>query len=347
MKKYILFAAAIAMASASFAQCVLTYTNNALIKGDNILTKDIQFVEPGNAGPNQIWDYSKISIDGNSSSNQVLSNPTAELKGVSEYNALLNEGGREFYMNVTSDGIIEKGYTAKDIALVYSDPVLKMIYPFAFGQIFTDKYAGSASIMGISKAELAGDITVTADAFGTLILPDVTLANTLRVKTEKTGLEVNPCSSSVVRIVRYSWYAPGYRYPVLVLSTTESKTGIKEPVITKSAFLNVQQNANAVTVTSFTDPQSLAADEFAVSVYPNPFSDRFSFNYFLRKQMPVNIALYDVNGKLISIIRQADIQAEGIHTGEIEAGQLSLTPGMYYLKFTFKDKVVMKKVVKL
>lgn len=128
-----------------------------------------------------------------------------------------------------------------------------MIYPFAFGQIFTDKYAGSASIMGISKAELAGDITVTADAFGTLILPDVTLANTLRVKTEKTGLEVNPCSSSVVRIVRYSWYAPGYRYPVLVLSTTESKTGIKEPVITKSAFLNVQQNANAVTVTSFTD----------------------------------------------------------------------------------------------
>ena len=347
MKKYILLAAAMILGSAAFSQYVLSYKNNALIKGDIILSKEIQYVDPGSAGLNQIWDFSKIRFTGTDNSNRILSSPTAKLEGVSEYNILLSEGGREYYMNMTSADLTEKGYTAKDLTMVYSDPVRKMIYPFTYGENFTDKYVGSALFQGLTKIDLSGDNTVTADAFGTLILPDRTLTNTLRIKTEKTGVEMNPCSSSVVRILKYSWYAPGYRYPVLVITTIESKATGQEPVITKSAIINVQQPVDTETVGGVPDPQPQATNYIAVSVYPNPFNEKFNFNYFLRKQMPVKIALYDLTGKMTKLILQSDMQAEGIHTGEIDAEELSLTPGMYYLRFTFENNVVVKKVVKL
>ena len=346
MKKYILLAAAMILVSAAFSQYVLSYRNNALIKGDVILSKEVQYVDPGSAGLNQIWDFSKITFNGTDNSNRILSTPTAKLEGVSDYNILLSEGGgREYYMNMTSTDLTEKGYTAKDLTMVYSDPVLKMIYPFTYGESFTDKYVGSALFQGLTKIDLSGDNTVTADAFGTLILPNLTLTNTLRVKTDKMGVEVYPCSSIVVRILKYSWYAPGYRYPVLVITTIESKATGQEPVITKSATINVQQPVNTETVGGVPEPQP--ANDIAVSVYPNPFNEKFNFNYFLRKQMPAKIAMYDLTGKLTKLILQSDMQAEGIHTGEIDAEELNLTPGMYYLRFTFENNVVVKKVVKL
>ena len=348
MKKYILFAAAMILVSTGFSQYVLSYKNNALIKGDVILSKEVQYVDPSSAGLNQIWDFSKITFNGTDNSSRILSSPTAKLEGVSDYNILLSEGGgREYYLNMTPTDLTEKGYTAKDLTMVYSDPVLKMIYPFTYGESFTDKYVGSALFQGLTKIDVSGDNTVTADAFGTLILPNLTLTNTLRVKAEKTGVEMNPCSSNVVDILKYSWYAPGYRYPVLVITTIESKATGQEPVITKSATINVQQPVNTETVGDVPEPQPQATNDIAVSVYPNPFNEKFNFNYFLRKQMPVKIALYDVIGKFTKLVLQSDMQAEGIHTGEIDAEELNLTPGMYYLRFTFENQVVVKKVVKL
>lgn len=343
MKKYILLAAAMILVSTAFSQYVLSYRNNALIKGDIILSKGIQYIDPGSAGLNQIWDFSKIKFNGAVNNIHIISDPVAKLEGVSEFNILLSEAGvGEEYMNITSTDLTEKGYTSKDLTVVYSDPVLKMIYPFTYGESFTDKYVGSALFQGFTKINLSGDYTVTADAFGTLILPNLALTNTLRVKTEKTGVEVNPCSAKLVSILKYSWYAPGYRYPVLAITTIESKATGQEPVITKSAAINVQQPENTETVGDVTQ----AANDIAVSVYPNPFNEKFNFNYFLREKMPVKIALYDLTGKFKKLILQSDMQAEGIHTGEIDAEELNLTPGMYYLRFTFENKMVVKKVVK-
>lgn len=347
MKKYIFFALALIPCMNALPQYVLTYRNNAILKGDAILSKEIKYVEPGNAGSNQIWDFSRAVFKGSDNTNHVLATPSAKLPGVSEYNLLLNEGEREYYLNLSSSGLEEKGYTSKDLNLVYSDPVLKMKYPFSYGESFTDKWAGTALYQGVTRIELSGDYIVTADAYGTLILPEQTFTNVLRVKSEKNSIEVNPCSSSVVRITRYAWYAAGYRYPLLVVAVTESKTGNQEPVITKTATINVQQPVAPETIAGAGDTQPQPSNDVAVSVYPNPFTDNFSFNYFLRKSTQVKIALYDLTGKVVKMVQPEEVQAEGVHTGELSAAELDMAPGMYYLRFTFENKVVVKKVVKL
>jgi len=347
MKPYLLIATAMILASTAFSQCILTYKDNALLPGDVILSKEVQFADPGSSGLNQIWDFSKIGIKGAGNSSSMLSGTTVNPDGISEYNVLLTEGGREYYMYNTSAGLTEKGYNSKRFTMAYTDPMRKMMYPFAFGESFTDTYLGSTMYNGTEKIDISGEYAVTADASGTLILPDRTLTNTLRVKAVKAGLELNPCNSSLVSILKYSWYAPGYRYPVLVISTTEFTTTGQEPVITKSAVIHVQQAVNTETLTPVTELQLPAADDNAVSVYPNPFNDIFNFHYFLGKPMPVRIALYDMAGKCTKVIRQTEMQAEGVHTGKISAVDMNLTPGMYYLKFTFENKMIVKKVVKL
>ena len=347
MKKYILVATAVILVSSAFSQSVLTFRDNAFNMGDVLISKDIQYVDPGNAGPDQIWDFSKIKITGTESNSNFSPIEKGKRAGLSEYNVLLKDNVREYYMFLTSSGLTEKGYTNKDLTLIYSAPVRKMVYPFSYGESFTDKYAGSATYAGNSKIEISGDNTVTADAYGSLILPDRSLSNTLRVKAEKRGLEVGPCNSSLVHTLKYSWFAPGYRYPVLVISITEIITNGKEPVITKSAAINVQKAVTAETITGITNAQSEPANDNAVSVFPNPFNENFNFHYFLNKQMPVRIVLYDVTGKLSRVIRQTEMQSEGVHSGSIDAVDLNLKPGMYYLKFTLENKVIVKKVVKL
>ena len=46
------------------AQTSLNYADNGLISGDTYNFQEFQFTAPGNAGPNQIWDFSKIQFTG-------------------------------------------------------------------------------------------------------------------------------------------------------------------------------------------------------------------------------------------------------------------------------------------
>jgi len=86
-------------------------------------------------------------------------------------------------MNSSDNKLEELGYENKDLKLnlVYSDPVLKMKYPFNYGEQYTDHFIGVAYYNEIYTIDFFGDYTVTADAYGTLILPDRVIENVLRV----------------------------------------------------------------------------------------------------------------------------------------------------------------------
>jgi hypothetical protein len=222
-----------------------------------------------------------------------------------------------------------------------------MKFPLVYGQRFSDPFEGVAWQNETSRIDIAGTYAVTADAFGTLILPDRILKNTLRVRSEKRSLQIGVCGSSQASMVRYTWYAPGCRYPVMMISTTESRYGIKDPVITKHAWVNLEQPAAGRT-TAASDP-SMAKNEsdHAVIVYPNPFTGMVTYNYFLRQQVPVMVELYDISGRFNLVAERKQQKAEGLHTGTIDATLNGLTPGVYYLRFTFDRQVEVHKIVKI
>ena len=346
MKRNILSAISMFITVMAFPQTSITYQNNALLPGNETTTNEIKYLQPGNQGQNQIWDFSKIQFTGTVNHSSLGATAKRALSGESEFNVVLSESDNDYFFNCNNSLLEEKGFASKDINLTYSDPLVKMKYPFSYGDQFTDKWAGNTMYQNITRIDLIGDYTVTADAFGTLILPDRVLKNTLRIKTEKTSIEAGPCSSLESHTVRYLWYAAQYRFPVMVITTMEVKSSGQEPVITRSAAINLQQPSSPEVIANVSDPVQDNSD-VSVIVFPNPFSEKLTYNYFLRTAIPVTVELFDMTGRLNHRLVNTQIQPEGLHTGVVTSDETRLTPGIYYLRFTFDNKVVISKIVKI
>ncbi len=347
MKTYILIFTFIGLIFNAFSQTTITYDQRALEAGDQNTFQAIEYVLPGGSGPNQIWDFSKIQYTGEIDEGSLNTTPSKTPARIGQFNMVVTEKDKEYYYNLTTTTLEELGYLSEEYDLVYTDPVLKMVYPFSFGDEFTDQWAGNAVFKGVTNIDLTGDYTVTADAFGTLILPDRVLKNTLRVRSEKTGIEVNMCSSIEVSIIRYFWYAPGYRYPVLYTSVREYTATGKDPVVEKTSGINLQQSLE-ILADGEENQQLLETEaDVAVIVYPNPFDEKLTYNYFLRKNLSVSIDLYDISGRIDKSLLKTQNQPEGLYTNDLISTDYSLKPGIYYLRFSFDNKVVVKKIVKL
>jgi len=338
------------------AQTILTYPNNALVAGDSFSFQEIQFTDPGNSGPNQIWDFSKIQLTGKNPVSAIHTPSVPKMDGAGDYNLSLVENGYEYLMNSSEKGLEEHGYSNPDLKLTlkYSDPVLKMKYPFSYGAQFTDHFIGIAYYNETNTIDFFGDNAVSADAFGTLILPDRVIDHVLRVKSIKTGVQVNMCGTTNINIAKYNWYATGYRYPVASITIVENTPGVGAAQIIKTAYLTTQQplkNSPVVPAnlaSSATDPnKAITKPEVSVNILPNPFSDQLTYNYYLNEQMSVSIELFSISGKNLAWIVKDQQQLLGLQTGEVIASRYGLTPGVYFLRFTFDKQVVISKIVKI
>jgi hypothetical protein len=339
------------------AQPILTYPNNSLLNCDTYSYHEIQFADPGIAGRNQIWDYSKIQYTGKNPVSTLQAPALPKVNGISDYNISLLENSYDYWMNSTENGLEELGYVNPELKLVlrYTDPVLKMKYPFSYGNQLTDRFAGSALFNETSVIDLSGDVTVTADAFGRLILPDKIFESVLRVKSVKKGLQINMCGTTDFCITKYNWYAAGCRYPVMSISITENSTNGAAPVVTKAGFTNSQQisvntkNAVLGAFGSQSNNSSNTIDQSDVKVVlsPNPFTENLTYNYSLTEPMNVSIELYDLLGKYSGWVINNQPQTVGLHRGELNASTYGLSPGVYFMRFTFDNQVVICKVVKM
>ena len=162
------------------------------------------------------------------------------------------------------------------------------------------------------------------------------------------------CGTTDVNIVRYSWYASGYRYPVLTTNMVETRYNEGAPVFTKTAYINTQQRnqrsaliGSDITGISINEDITSEIAEITVVLSPNPFHDKLSYSYSLNKQLTVSIELYDVSGKHSGWLIKDKVQSEGLHSGDFETMTNSLTPGVYFVRFTFDKQVIMRKIIKI
>src|ERR1035438_4711447 len=273
MKKIIILFLPLFFSLISLSQVSLTRVNNVPVPGDSNSYIKILFVDPGNAGPDQVWDFSGISLTGEKVLSKITSASSDKDKSSPDYDFVINEKDADYYIKVPSDSYQEVGGTKKGYILFYTDPVVRMIYPFAYGDHYTDNFTGLAKVKDVKRVDFNGVYSASADAYGTLILPDHAYLNVLRVKTESDGLEINPCNSVEVKMIHYLWYAPSHRYPLLNVSISERRVSGKDAGIEKSALVWSGGNGSNPEVTG--QPQGIATvdDGSVVVVYPNPFSD--------------------------------------------------------------------------
>lgn len=346
MKKCILALLALLVVFNSFSQVILTYKNNSPLPNDTIRTSEIDLVTPGDAGPNQVWDFSKIRLTGEQKESIMINKIAQPMPGLSDFDATFSDRGYEYFYKTDETASEVVGLRTKDISVSFSDPIIKMKYPLFYGNMYTDQLSGKATDKYKSDIGISGDYSLEADAFGTIILHDRIIKNVLRLKIVENKIQINPCNIAESTITTYLWYAPASRYPVVGMSAREVKSNGKNPVTTAYAYIN-QKMANSGLLISGTDPENVNLAEVTLTVYPNPFIETLNYTYFLRKPMPVTIEMVDITGKTIIILADEQLHSEGFHTGELDAVKCGLKMGVYYFRFKFDGKELVRKVVKM
>jgi hypothetical protein len=285
MKKQFLLLMLVIISNLVWAQPVITNAEDFVIGTVLKFQKcDPTNVSAGNAGANQTWNFSTLTslpdtatewmLDPSTTTNGNLF-PTANL-------VVKVSNGQFTYLNKTIDennivGFIDT--TSAFPATLYPNPMLIAKRPFNYGTVVTDTFT-------LSGSPALGVVTFDPDAYGTLILPNGTYNNVLRVKIS----QVHPWFTYVV----YVWFDG----------------------ITKSALLKIDNQPNveyllSEIVVGITEIKKQKTFNF----FPNPTRNQLLFESEGKGQLIITNNIGQVVNKILIKEKQTIISTVNFITG--------------------------------
>ena len=167
----------------SQAQPTLTLANSVVPAGE---TQTFQLVEAellnqGAAGANVTWNFSNLTLSGVSTQEVTVgASGTPYAAQFPNADIAIEAEGSYVYFDVTSSNYTLLGIASADITSIYSNPETVFVFPFTYGDNHEDDFYATGSLGGNTQYRF-GTTTVTADGYGTLILPSGTYTNVLRI----------------------------------------------------------------------------------------------------------------------------------------------------------------------
>jgi hypothetical protein len=232
------------------------------------------------------------------SANYVQYDPA--LTSVLEYN----------YSHISPDSMVDWGsYAPSGKHEVYQNSDKRLVFPFAYGQSFTDSYAKTNySDATTVSSNQTGTRTVSFSGVGTLILPQGTFNNVALISELRTN-SLGPNSTT------FTWY--------------DIANG-------KRLLFYEENNGSIVTAYSADGPTSITKTETeeAITIYPNPFSNTLRFDK-IATPFETTYSLCEPTGKVV-VSGTINNEITSIHTTELATGVYFLNIGKGASAATFK-----------
>ncbi len=320
------------------AQLSLTKANNEPIIGD---TNKAYLVDTGmvniktiNAvtGNNVIWDYSTLTVLGNSVTSTIYTSSTAVASATDYPGTNFVQNSNNFFKSTATPTMQTEliGTNFSGIAsLNFTNTAIVAKFPFTYANTYNDAFSGTVKT-STSNSNFSGNLTVNADGNGTLNIPGgQVFTNVLRVKTTQSttvnGIITTPFPIPVtVRITNYDYYHATQKYPIF--SVSYNSIAIFTPTVTARVSANTKS-----TVVGLNENVLLNKD---VTVFPNPSNStlNFTLNTLLN---PKRILIYSQMGTLVY---------SGTYSSQITI--LNLAAGIYMLQLETDKGIIHKKIVK-
>ncbi len=341
MKKKIVIFLYLMAAMGVYAQypVVIDFESHAIKSGSDNNMQLCKYVDPGEGGVNQIWDFSGIEYTGEFTGFVKSSYHSVNSRIFPRANTELNEFNNRFYFRIADNRLEQVGYSSEDnlVVTMFDKPFVKMIYPFTMGDHFEGTFSGSYK-MGTLNSAINGNYEVMADGYGMLFLPEnFVVENTLRVRTMKNYSYEMSGSSHLFEIVTYRWYCDWHRYPLLVLTRIKSSVNGSVSVTYQAAF------NNQLSVPASAIDQTIQADRL-FEVYPNPADRSLSIMYSVKDEGRVWFTLFDLSGKKIKVLFDQEMVA-GIYHLEYNLRDEGLSEGTYLLRADIAGRMQTQQVV--
>lgn len=207
-------------------------------------------------------------------------------------------------------------------------------FPSSFGDYDTCYSSYSVSIPQIGFNSRKQTRYNYYDGFGTLITPNDTFYDVIRVKTiikSRDSIysdQYNMPFAFNTTTTEYKWFSSELRGPAMIVSTSSGQGPARTSLKYHDTPIVIPEN-----ILSFENEDIL--------VYPNPFSESviIKINNHL---LPSKIAVQDEQGKVIfqkTCLNQSDLT-------ELSHHLLNLKSGFYILKFSNQKNNLIKKIIK-
>ncbi|MGN6566623.1 MAG: T9SS type A sorting domain-containing protein [Flavipsychrobacter sp.] len=263
----------------------------------------------GNSGASVTWDFSALAPMPDTTTEWIVA-PAATAYAAQFPTANLVEkysDGTFVYARTNTDSSFLVGYldTVNGYTIRYPDPVLYALRPISYGNIITRAFS---NIFRSSSFNFNGNgsCTITADAYGTLILPNGSFPNTLRLTITQTQSDTVIPGGTVTftTTVSHIWFDDSHTSALLKIDSTQTAVGSSK---------TVQYLLSETTAV----PQIISIDLFCF--YPNPANDVVNIT------APV--------GSVLSITNTIGQQVISVHTtpNKTALSLSGLPDGLYFM----------------
>lgn len=318
--KHLILSSALFCAGAGIAQTTLNSSDVSPSIGDVFELTEADYVSPGPSGANQTWDFSNLNL---SSSFSHVSNdapdatyPNTTIKSTTLTNGNFISNTSHVELSNTEMNLWAVESAQSDI--VYSDPQLGMFFPMTLNASQTDDFEAEV-IQGGQTMDRTGDVTITIDGSGTLILPSGTYTNVLRLHVVTNIVDEYQGFTFLSETESYAWYVAGTpSYLLQIIEMTTSAGSLQSTIVLTDDAVSVEE----------VDPLS------DLTISPNPFSNELKLDGLESKIEKVEV--YDLTGKIVkTVILDENISETTLDTSELEKG-------MYMLSLFGKEGEILK-----
>lgn len=314
---------------------------HSLVPTDSLIVYCQPYIAVEDSGENCYWDFSSAvrmnPICVNFYEHKINHATSDSFAGVhfNHYNAYLYEKHDTIYMI---------GYENAQMSVNFLHSEKILVFPFRYGDTLKSIFGGGGELCHALPISVEGSNTTIADATGTLILPEDTIQNILRVHQRRTYREIIRRSSSVTEDTYY-WYSERCRYPLYIAQRlcTEQKT---DTIVFETAYYFPQELTEGIRIDD-TIPQTKTNID---SVYtdatylPNPVQDNLMITYRLTRDASVSFSLHG-NGGLLFTHTPTRQEEAGWHTTTINMSSYPI--GTYILYIHVDDIVQSQTIIKL
>ncbi len=321
--KHLLFLIALVLFRLNgFSQYTLTSSNYGPVPGwvDHNSVMDTTGAEPGAAGANQTWDLTSLVLDSTHIQNWVApsATPYASLFPTATVASAITYG----FWNMNASQLLQLGSVVGGDTLIYSKPVTYVTFPFSYLSTSNGTFKGT-SVGTSGSMTVSGTMSTTADAWGTLKLPEGVYTNILRTKSVETDTMIMGAMTLIDITTTYYYCSSTSRAPLLGIFIDEfNYMGI------------ISYMKRVVMIPAGTGINDMDAQDNNIVLYPNPVSNNLAVGTTLKAE----ISIINTQGQLVRAL-----STNGNLTN-IDVSDLS--NGVYIMKVKTEKGIEMKKFVK-
>lgn len=316
MNKLLLSSLSCVLLNFAFAQPTIQSTSFYPTIGESFTLNYGNYIAPGSAGNNVTWDLSSLNSSTTVTVNALA--PNASFPGTEM--SLTYTGQSSLFVDFTPTQYNINGMhvISSNTTISYSDPMQYLEFPMTMGDSFVDNFEATFSSSGFAFTR-TGTISVNVDGYGTLITPQETHTNVLRVHSVQQYTDDFSMGSIDVTIDNYIWVKAGFHHELAMVQTMSSDQGSGS-----SAYYTTTTNTMGLDETTFS----------SLKMYPNPSNDKITIS---NATMDL-IEIHDVNGRVVY---------NGIPSSTTETVDISaLDNGIYYVSIHANNSTKIQKIIK-